>query len=104
MSQYCASERRRGPPVTMSVVRPKSAEETDFIRAFANAIAHATAVVAARPDLPVAPDSIADLMRQSYTRLRPEQHPAIGERARAWLARPQGDSRAFVWGICGPRA
>src|SRR6476646_4055975 len=96
MSRICAPERRRGPPVTMSVVRPKSQEETEFIGAFASALAHATAVIAANPDLRVATGSIADLMQNSYARFRPEQHPAISKRARAWLAKsPEEQSRLF---------
>lgn len=93
MSPVCARNRKRGPPFGMSVARPKSQEETEFVRAFAHALCHATAVIAAHPEAPVRPDSIAHHVQKAYARFRPEQHPEFRKRAKARLGGSEQERR-----------
>jgi len=79
-------ENRRGLTAHMTACKPYSREEKDFITAFANMLSHATAVVAANPEIAVPAGSIAHHIREAYSRFRPNQRPAIQERAKARLA------------------
>ena len=88
---------RRGLPTPKAVVvKPYSREEKEFIKAFASALSHATAVVAANPETSVAAGSIADHVRASYLRFRPDQHSVIQQRARERLSgSPEQRARYF---------
>lgn len=67
--------------------RPLSREEGQFVKAFAHALNHATAVVAADPDRPPFPaGSLAERIRQAYSRFHPDEQLARQRRARASLA------------------
>src|SRR5215208_2121072 len=70
---------------------PLSREDRDFAKAFASAINHATAAVAANPDMPVSQGSIADRVHEAYARFQPADRSATGQRARAALS--PSDSR-----------
>jgi hypothetical protein len=77
---------RRGLPVIMAPAKPYCREEKEFIKAFANALNHATAVVAADPETSMPVGSIADHVRRAYLRFRPDRHSAIQQRARERLS------------------
>ncbi|MGH9766078.1 MAG: hypothetical protein ACREAB_01485 [Blastocatellia bacterium] len=86
---------RRGLSATMTVAKPYTREERDFIRAFASALNHATAVIAAEPELSVSAGSIAQLVQRAYSRFRPDQRPAIQQRARARLSGPSEQRQRY---------
>jgi hypothetical protein len=69
----------------MTPIKPTTREEKDFVRAFAGALAHATAVVAAEPGLAVSAGSIAHQVKGAYSRLPKEKRTAAQERAKARL-------------------
>jgi hypothetical protein len=77
---------RRNLAATMTAAKPYTREETEFVRAFACALNHATAVITAEPELSVSTGSIADRVRGRHSRFRPERRRAIQERARARLS------------------
>ena len=79
-------ENRRGLTAHMSACKPCSREEHDFIKALANMLSHATAVVAANPEIAVPTGSIAHQLREAYSRFRPHLRSAIQARAKARLA------------------
>jgi hypothetical protein len=79
---------RHGLSATTTVAKPYTQEERDFVKAFADALNHATAVIAAQPDISVSAGSIAHRVQAAYSRFRPEQQPAIQQRARSRLAGP----------------
>src|SRR5262245_61204252 len=89
MAENRIRQPRRGLSARMRVVKPHTREESEFARAFASALNHATAVIAANPELSVPVGSIAHLVQAAYSRFRPEQHPAIQKRARALLSGPK---------------
>lgn len=86
---------RRGLSATMTVAKPYTREERDFIRAFASALSHATAVIAAEPELSVSAGSIAHRVRGAYSRFRPDQRPTIQQRARARLSGPSEQRQRY---------
>jgi hypothetical protein len=86
---------RRGLLATMTVARPYTREEKDFIRAFADALNHATAVIAAEPELSVTAGSIAHRVQRAYSRFRPERRSAIQQRARARLSGPSEERQRY---------
>ena len=79
---------RRGLPATMTVAKPYTREEKDFIKAFAATLSHATAVIAAEPELAVTAGSLAHRVQRDYLRFRPDRRSAIQQRARARLRGP----------------
>jgi hypothetical protein len=97
---------RRGLTAHMTACKPYSREEQDFIKAFANMLSHATAVVAANPEIAVPAGSIAHKIREAYSRFRPKLRPAIQERAKARLAgSPELRRRYFgAYADLGPQA
>jgi hypothetical protein len=97
---------RRGLTAHMTACKPYSREEQDFIKAFANMLSHATAVVAANPEIAVPAGSIAHQIREAYSRFRPKLRPAIQERAKARLAgSPELRRRYFgAYADLGPQA
>jgi hypothetical protein len=99
-------ENRRGLTAHMTACKPYSREEQDFIKAFANMLSHATAVVAANPEIAVPAGSIAHQVREAYSRFRPNLRPAIQERAKARLAgSPELRRRYFgAYADLGPQA
>ena len=74
---------RPAEPVRITAVKPLSREERDFSKSFAHAISHATAAVAADPEMTVSAESLADRIRKAYSGFRRAQQPAIQRRARA---------------------
>ena len=95
MNKTARLDNRRGLAATITSAKPRSREERDFIKAFANALSHATAVVAANPEMSVPAGSIAHHIREAYSRFRPNQRPAIQERAKARLSGSSGQRRRY---------
>ena len=88
-------EPRRGLTAPMTSVKPYTREEREFVTAFANALSHATAVIASEPELSVSAGSIADRVRGAYSRFRPQQRSTIAQRARARLSGPIGQRQRY---------
>jgi len=78
---------------TKQAIKPHTRAEAEFANAFAHALVHATAVVAANPGVSVAPGSLAARVQQAYSRFRPDRHAAIRERALARLSAPVDQRR-----------
>lgn len=86
---------RRGISVIAERAQPHTQEEKDFVRAFARAIGHATAVIAAEPGISVTPGSIAQRIQQAYSGFRTEGRVPIAERARARLSGPDQQRQRY---------
>ena len=86
MDRMLMREPRRGLSATAMVVRPRCPEEAEFVKAFANTLNHATAVVASDPETPFPAGSVAERIRKAYLRFRPDKQPAIQQRARERLS------------------
>jgi hypothetical protein len=91
---------RRGLSAMMMAVKPHTREEKEFVRAFAGALAHATAVVAAEPGLAVSAGSIAHQVKGAVSRLPKERRDAVQERAKARLSGPAAQRQRYF----GPHA
>jgi hypothetical protein len=81
--------------LSTTVARPHSREEKDFVRAFANALSSATATIAADPETPAEAGSIVHRVREAYSKLRPDRHAAIQQRARARIESVEHRQRYF---------
>jgi hypothetical protein len=82
-------ELRRTPLAALLVTKPPTHEEQEFGKAFANALNHATAVIAANPRLrPFTAGSIPERIRESFATFRPNLRPDIERRAKARLSAP----------------
>jgi hypothetical protein len=90
----------------MTAVQPRSREEVDFVKAFAAAINHATAVVAADPQKVFPAGTIAERVRQAYKRFRPGEQHAIQQRAKERLSGSSTIRREYfgVWADRGADA
>jgi hypothetical protein len=84
---------RLGPLVSKASTRPTTPEEEQFVRSFAHALIHATALAAADPETPLPAESLAERVRLTYEGFRPNQHVLIRERARARLSAPREERR-----------
>jgi hypothetical protein len=96
MAKNPIGHNRRNLAGKMIPARPVSPEEAEFIKAFANALKHATAVVAADPNArPFPAGSIAEHVREAYSGFRPDQRLAIGHRAKARLSASTEERRQY---------
>jgi hypothetical protein len=107
------SRARGSPYAKMIAAKPICREEGEFIKAFANVLNHATAVIAANPEKSFPAGGIAERIREAYSGFRPDQRDAIQRRARARLSGsieqrrrdfgPYADRGAEVWSHDEPR-
>lgn len=89
------AEPRRGLSISAARAEPYSREERDFINAFARALSHATAVVAADPDIAVPVGSIAHRVQEAYSGFRSDRRGAIQQRARERLSGPNEQRQRY---------
>jgi hypothetical protein len=93
VAQGAGRQWKRSSPGTFVPARPGSPEEERFVRSFANALVHATAVAAADPETRLPAESLAERVRAAYARSRPDQHMLIRDRAVARLSAPVEERR-----------
>jgi hypothetical protein len=94
MAQVAKRVSQRRPPRAAFVpATPKSPEEERFVRSFAHALVHATALAASDPETPLPSGSFAEQVRSAWARSRPAHHLRIRDRARARLAAPLEERR-----------
>ena len=86
VSNNLSGNRTRRSQRAKTPVRLRSSAEEKFATSFANALNHATAVVAADPEKQFTRGSIAQRIRETYSRFRPEQRTPTQQRATARLS------------------
>jgi hypothetical protein len=75
--------------------RPRSPEEEQFVRRFANALAHATAIAATDQNARAPASSILERIRAAYKAFRPDLHTQIRNRARTRLSGSLEERRRY---------
>jgi hypothetical protein len=86
---------RRSSLGGLAAAKPTSPEELEFVRRFANALTHATAMAAADPETPLPSESLAERARVAYVSFRPDEQNLIRERARLRLSAPLEERRRY---------